>query len=68
VRLHLRLHLRSKAAEWRLASLDATRPAVVLCQHGRARSVAGAAKLRAAGVADVKARACFCIWHTAPLR
>ena len=27
----------------------------MLCQHGRARSVAGAAKLRAAGVADVKA-------------
>ena len=28
----------------------------VICQHGRARSVAGAAKLRGAGVADVKAR------------
>jgi rhodanese-related sulfurtransferase len=34
-----------------------TAPLQVLCQHGRARSVAGAAKLRAAGVADVKARA-----------
>lgn len=49
----------SKAASWlpMLSSIiDVTRPAVVLCQHGRARSAAGAEKLRAAGVADVKVR------------
>jgi rhodanese-related sulfurtransferase len=55
----------SKAAGWvpLLSSIiDTKRSAVVLCQHGRSRSVAGAEKLRSAGVADVKVRARASAW------
>ena len=57
-RRHRRVAARHRASFAAAASAPVlTAPPQVLCQHGRARSVAGAAKLRAAGVADVKARA-----------
>lgn len=57
-RRHRRVAARHRASFAAAAAAPVlTAPLQVLCQHGRARSVAGAAKLRAAGVADVKARA-----------